>query len=188
MNSYSTLNRPNTITKYFWHAVYVKYRTHKKVYEELLSKGIECYLPLKLVKRNWSDRVKFIEEPILPGYIFVRISREQYYDVLVTKGALRYVCFDNKPAVIRDNQIELLKLFVEHLNDQIEVCTERLRKGSYVKILSGPLANVIGEVLEIRGKNHLILRFVELGYTLQVDLGLNEVELLPDDRKIRISA
>lgn len=188
MSSNSTPNSLNTKTKYYWHAVYVKYRTDKKVYEELLSKGIECYSPTKMTRRTWSDRVKFIEEPILPGYIFVRISQAQYYDVLVTNGALRYVCFDNKPAVIRDNQIELLKLFVEHLNDQIEVSSERLRKGSHVKILSGPLANVIGEVVEIRGKNHLILRFDELGYTLQVDLGQNEVELIPADRLIRISA
>lgn len=173
---------------YTWHAVYLKSRNEKKVQTELLNKGIECYLPVRTVKRVWSDRVKLIEEPVLPGYIFVRISLSQYYDVLITKGALRYVCFDNKPAVIRDSQIDLLKLFVEHLNDQIEISTERLRKGSHVKILSGPLKNVIGEVLEIRGKNHLILRFEQLGYTLQVDLGQNEVEVLPAESAIRVSA
>lgn len=188
MNTNSGLNCLTAKTKYYWHAVYLKYRTDKKVYEELTGKGIECYLPLRMVKRTWSDRVKVIEEPLLPGYIFVRISLSQYYDVLVTNGALRYVCFDNKPAVVREDQINLLKLFVEHLNDQIEVSTERLRKGSLVKILSGPLKNVVGEVLDTRGKRYLILRFHQLGYTLQVDLGRNEVEVLPDNCTRQISA
>lgn len=166
--------------KYNWHAVYLRSRTEKKVYDEILNKGIESYLPLKSSKRIWSDRVKFITEPILPGYIFVRVSYSEYYDVLVINGVLRYVCFDNKPAVVSDYQINLLKLFVEHLNDQIEVSAERIKKGNFVKIISGPLKNVVGEVMETRGKRHLLLRFDQLGYTLQVDLGQNEVEVIPN--------
>ncbi len=170
----------NSLTqkKYYWHAVYLRSRTEKKVYEEILNKGIECYLPLKSTKRIWSDRVKFITEPILPGYVFVRVSYYEYYDVLVVNGVLRYVCFDNKPAVVSDYQINLLKLFVEHLNDKIEVSAERIKKGNLVKIISGPLKDVVGEVMEARGKRHLLLRFDQLGYTLQVDLDQNEVEVV----------
>src|SRR5665648_571121 len=83
----------NTKKIYHWHAVYLRYRTEQKVYEEFLNKGVECYLPQKISKRIWSDRVKIIYEPIFTGYIFVRISVSEYYDVLVTKGVLRYVCF-----------------------------------------------------------------------------------------------
>lgn len=174
--------------KYNWHAVYLRSRTEKKVHDEILNKGIECYLPLRSSKRIWSDRVKVITEPVLPGYIFVRISLSEYYDVLITNGVLKYVCFDNKPAVVSDYQINLLKLFVEHLNDKIEVSSERIRKGNFVKIINGPLKNVIGEVLETRGKRHLLLRFDQLGYILQVDLGLNEVEVLHEDSQIKYPA
>jgi len=175
------MNYISTKKKYNWHAVYLKSRTEKKVHEELLNKGIECYLPTRILKRLWSDRVKMIQEPILPSYIFVKISLSEYYDVLITNGVLRYVCFDNKPAIVTDYQIELLKLFVEHLNDKIEVSSERIRKGNFVKIINGPLKNVVGEVLEARGKRYLILRFEQLGYTIQVDLSQNEVEILPTE-------
>ncbi|WP_318349293.1 UpxY family transcription antiterminator [Aquipluma nitroreducens] len=170
-----------TKKQYNWHAVYLRSRTEKKVFDEISNKRIECYLPLRSSKRVWSDRVKIITEPVLPGYIFVRISLSEYYDVLVTNGVLKYVCFDNKPAVVSDYQINLLKLFVEHLNDKIEVSSERLRKGTFVKIINGPLKNVVGEVSETRGKSYLILRFEQLGYTLQVDLSQNEVEILPTE-------
>jgi len=177
-----------TKKNYNWHAVYLRSRTEKKVYEELLYKRIECYLPLRSSKRIWSDRVKIITEPILPGYIFVRISLSEYYDVLITNGVLKYICFDNKPAVVSDYQINLLKLFVEHLNGQIEVSSERIRKGNFVKIMNGPLKNVVGEVMETRGKRHLLLRFDQLGYTLQVDLGQNEVEVLNGEPVFQFSA
>lgn len=182
------MNCISTKKIYNWHAVYLRYRTEKKVYDEFINKGIECYLPMRSTKRIWSDRVKTITEPVFPGYIFVRTSTTEYYDVLITNGVQRYVCFENKPAVVSDYQINLLKVFVEQYNDKIEVSSERITKGNWVKITNGPLKNIVGEVMETRGKRHLLLRFAQLGYTLQVDLGLNEVEVLQDDRMVKFSA
>lgn len=173
---------------YNWHAVYVKYKSEKKIYEQLLEKGIECYLPLKMTKRLWSDRQKIISEPLLTSYVFVKISSKEYYDVLVIAGVVRYVCFDKVPAVITENQIHLLKLFVEHANEHIEVSSERLKKGNIVRILNGPFKDVVGEVIEQKSKKYVVLRFVELGYILQVDLGENEIELLPPDYFSKLSA
>lgn len=177
-----------TKNKYNWHAVYLKYRSEKKVNDELLRKGIECYLPLRISKRIWSDRFKIISEPILSSYIFVKVSQLEYYDVLVTNGALKYVCFENKPAIITDREIELLKAFVNNFNDEIEVVYGRIDKGNFVKIINGPLKNLIAEVVETRGKSNLVLRFGQLGYTLQVDLGQNEVEVVTEDTRIKFSA
>ena len=165
---------------YNWHAVYLRYRTEKKVYGELLSKGIDCYLPLRVTRRVWSDRVKTIEEPLLPGYVFVRVSIDEYYDVLLTTGVLRYVTFENKPAVIPECQIQALKSFLEYDNSGIKVSTERIVKGNVVKITSGPLKGVVGEVVNVRGKKWIMIRFEKLGYAVQVDLGLNEIEILKD--------
>lgn len=165
---------------YNWYAAYLRYQTEKKVNDELLVRGIECYLPLKPSKRQWSDRIKTIEEPLLPGYIFVRVSMKEYYDVLLTKGVLRYVKFENKPAVVPEKQIQSLKIFVECEHCGIEVSTERIAKGDFVRIVKGPLKGVMGEVVEVRGKQRILLRFDTLGYCVQVDLGYNEIELLKE--------
>lgn len=163
--------------QYNWHAVYLNYRMEKKVLNSLVGKNIECYLPLLLKKRVWSDRIKIIEEPVFSGYIFVRISALEYYDVLVTKGVLKYVSIKNKPVIIRDSLIDSLKLIMENSNQEIKVTSERLEKGSYVKIVKGPFKNAIGEVLKVKDKNRLVLRFSPLGFNVQVDLGDNEVEV-----------
>lgn len=182
------MNNIQTKKNYNWHAVYLKYRLEKKVNDELLRKGIDCYLPLRLSKRIWSDRFKIISEPIFSSYIFVRVNQLEYFEVLASEGALRYVCFENKPVIIPDQQMELLKAFVNNFNDEIEVVSGRIDKGNFVKIINGPLKNLIGEVVETRGKSNLVLRFDQLGYTLQVDLGQNEVEVVTDDTRIKFSA
>ncbi len=168
---------------YRWYAVYTKSRAEKKVYEELERKGIESYLPLKAERRQWSDRIKLIEEPLIRGYVFVRVSNKEYYDVLVIPGALRYVCFEERPAVIPDHQIEDLRLFMQYIDSDLEVTSERIRKGSMVKVVNGPLKDVRGEVVELRGKRRILLRFDSLGYCIHIELGAGKVEPLVENQK-----
>ena len=163
---------------YKWYAAYTDSRAEKKVYKELGSKGIECYLPLKTVKRQWSDRIKTIESPLIPGYIFVCVSNKEYYEVLLTAGVRRYVCFEGNPTPIPEKQIEDLKCFMQFLNEETQVTSERIRKGDAVKIVSGPLSGISGEVVEIRGKRCILLRFKDLGFCVHAELGTNNVELI----------
>ena len=56
-----------------WYAIYVNSRAEKKVEADLTCKGIETFLPLKKSLRKWSDRKKWIDMPLIPGYCFVKI-------------------------------------------------------------------------------------------------------------------
>lgn len=163
---------------YKWYAVYTRSKAEKKVNRELTKKGVETYLPLLREKRQLSDRIKIIERPLLPGYVFVKISNKEYYDVLVTYGAIRYVCFDGKPTPIPDCQIEDLKLFIENRDCKIEVTSEHIGKGDLIKVVNGPLKNVAGEVVEIRGKRRILLRFDSLGYCIHAEMGINKIVLI----------
>jgi len=169
---------------YRWHAVYTKSRTEKKLYAELLQKGIESYLPLKAEKRQLCDRIKTVEEPLIRGYVFVKVSYKEYYDVLMASGAIRYVCFEGKPASIPECQIEDLKIFMKNQNCNIEVTSERVKKGDYIRVVCGPLKNVCGEVVEIRGKRRILLRFDSLGYCIHAEFGLNTIELIQKDKEV----
>ena len=169
---------------YNWYAVYTKSRAERKVYSELVGKGIECYLPLKSEKRQWCDRIKTVEEPLIRGYVFVRVSYKEYYDVLITAGALRYVCFEGKPTAIPDCQIEDLKIFMKCEGSKVEVTSERVRKGDYIRVITGPLKNICGEVVEIRGKRRILLRLGSLGYCIHAEFGMNKVELIRKSERI----
>jgi transcription antitermination factor NusG len=163
---------------YKWYAAYTDSRAEKKIFSEFIKKGIECYLPLKSEKRKWSDRIKTIEKPLISGYIFVKVSNKEFYDVLLTSGVRRYVSFEGRPVSIPEDQINDLKYFMQCLNSAAQVTSDRIKKGDPVRIVTGPLNGLVGEVVEIRGKRCIVLRFNNLGFCVHAELGSNEIELV----------
>jgi len=143
-----------------------------------MRKDIEAYLPIRKVKRQWSDRKKIVEEPLIRGYLFVRIDTRDYYDVLVVPGALSFVKFDNQLAAIPDYQINDIKIFLENDVPDLEVTNERMQKGQLVKICDGPFDGFIGEVSELRGKKRILIRIRQLGCIVHADLVSSQVQVL----------
>lgn len=166
-----------------WFALYVKARFERKVLAALEQKEIECYLPMRKEIRQWSDRKKEVEEPLIRGYLFIHIDVRSYYDVLVVPGVIKFVTFDQKPAVIPDYQIEDLKIFLRDGGQQVEVSNDYIQKGQLVRISEGPFLNAIGEITEIRGKKRILIRIRALGCVIHAELGASQIELLPADSK-----
>jgi len=152
-----------------WYAVRVKSRAEKKVNDELTKKGIETYLPLQKKLRKWSDRKKWIEMPLISGYVFVHISRKEYELVLNTFNVVCYIYFEGKAAVIRDNDILTLKRMLGQSELDLEITFDNLKMGQMVEIVSGPLCGLIGELIEFKGKNKVALRIQPLGYTVMIE-------------------
>ena len=158
-----------------WYAIYVKTRYEKKVLAFLENKRVECYLPLKQEVRQWSDRKKLVEEPLISGYLFVKLDYRYYYDVLVVPGVINFVRFENQLAIIPDYQIEDLKIFLRNGGQQLEVSSDRICKGATIRVSQGAFCGVIGEVAEIRGKKKIVIRIKALGCSILAELGKNEV-------------
>ncbi|MEL7585539.1 MAG: UpxY family transcription antiterminator [Prolixibacteraceae bacterium] len=166
---------------YRWFAIYTRSRFEKKLAALLSEKGITCYLPLKVEKKQWSDRIKLIEEPLLKSYLFVKVSNREYFNVLNTPGAVCYVSFRGEAAAIPEKQINDLKIFMSVYNKKIDAIRDNLEKGQQVIVTSGPLKGITGELIEFRGKNRIALRFERLGYCILTDIGVQEVELFKPD-------
>jgi len=152
-----------------WYAIYTKSRAEKKVCDDLRQRGIEAYLPLRKVLRQWSDRKKWVETPIINSYIFVRIPKSDYLRVFEAKGVVRYVTVKNKAAVIPDSEMEAMQRAVSS-NLLFNVEPSYIKKGQTITIASGPLKGIIGEVEEVRGSKKLYLRISNIGYMLVVNL------------------
>ena len=144
-----------------WYAVYTKPRNEKKLLGRLLEKGIVAYLPVRRTLKQWSDRKKFVEEPLITSYVFVCIGMDQYHEVLNTPGAVRYIWFSGKPAVIPENQINVLKL-ITGTGVEVECVPDTLPKGSLVRITTGALKNFTGELINYAGKRKVVLRIDHL--------------------------
>ena len=95
-----------------WYPVSTLPRAEKKACQALNVKGIEAYLPLHKQLKQWSDRKKWVEEPIIKSYLFVRIQEHEQTEVLMTKGIARFIYFSGKIAAMPDRQINDLKLLI----------------------------------------------------------------------------
>lgn len=152
-----------------WYPVYTNSRAEKKAYQALVNKGINVYLPLHKTLKQWSDRKKWVEEPLIKSYLFVQISPQQQADVLMTKGIARFIYFSGHIATMPERQINDLKLLLASAID-IEVTEHNLQPGEQVKVKAGPLKDIEGEIVEYRTQKQLAIRFDSIGCSIIVHI------------------
>jgi len=160
-----------------WYAVYTKPRSEKKLAQRLNEKRIEAYVPLRKTLKQWSDRKKLVEEPMISSYVFVNVDQENYFEVLNTPGAVRFIWFSGKPAIIPDKQIQNLKL-VTGANIDVECAGNDFPKGTHVRVVTGPLNGLTGELISTAGKHKVLIRIDHLDKVLLVTVSPNNLEPL----------
>lgn len=162
---------------YRWYPVYTRSRAEKKAHEELNRKGIQTYLPLKKAVKQWSDRKKIIEEPLIKSYLFAYISAREYAEVLMTNGVARFIYFSSQIASIPDQQIDDLKLLLATDSD-LELIDYDIKPGERVLIKAGPFKGVIAELVSVYNKQRIILRLQNIGYSININTSIAFVEPL----------
>ena len=159
----------NNDTSSHWFALYTKARAEKKVLERLRQIGLEVYLPLRKELRQWSDRKKWVEMPVINSYIFVHIPMTDYLRVFEAQGVVSYVSHKGKALIIPAHEIEIMQKTVgSNLSFNVEKGT--IQKGQTITITSGPLKGITGEVVEVQGAKKLYLRISHIGYSLVITL------------------
>ncbi len=156
-------------TGYKWYPVYTHPKTKKKACQALVNKGIETYLPLHKQLKQWSDRKKWVEEPLIKSYLFVRITTLEQTEVLMTKGISRFIYFSDQIASMPDKQIEELKLVMASPYE-LEITEDDLQCGEKIIIKAGPLKGLHGEIVSYRSQKQLLLRLDNMGLSILVQV------------------
>jgi transcription antitermination factor NusG len=159
-----------------WFALYTKPRWEKKVDNLLNQKGFESYCPLNKVKKQWSDRVKLVEEPLFKSYVFVKISAEEQSSIRAVNGVVNFVYWLGKPAVIRESEIENIKRFLNEYED-VQIAPLTVEVGDEILVTTGPLMDKTGTVKRIL-KNRVELVIECLGYKLTANLPKTKLKKL----------
>src|SRR5437867_11590187 len=95
-----------------WFALRVRSRHERIVASALCDKGNEVFLPLYRCERRWSDRIKELELPLFPGYLFCRFDILNRLPILVTPGILHIVGIGRVPYPVDEAELEALKTIV----------------------------------------------------------------------------
>jgi len=151
-----------------WFALSVRPQHEKTTAKVLHNKGLECFLPLYRSRRTWSDRIKHLELPLFPGYVFSRFSCEGRVSILNTPGVISIVGFGRVPTPVSDEEIEAIRKVVAS-GLPIEPWPF-LQIGQRVRIERGPLCGLEGILLEWKGAWRAVLSVWLLKRSVAVEI------------------
>jgi len=167
---------PEDKTQRHWHALYTRSRYEKRVADEIQKKGIPAYLPMMRILRQWSDRKKWVDEPLFRGYVFIQSNSIERYRSLQTAGVVRMVEFEGKPAIVPEDEIDRIKRILKE-GECVEPC-DAMSVGDRVSIIRGPLLGIEGRLMEIQGRSRLIVSVPSINQALRVCVARSDVRPL----------
>lgn len=147
-----------------WYVVYTKPRWEKKVFNRFIESGMEAYCPLNKVRKKWSDRVKWVEEPLFKSYVFVQVTEDEQIGVRMINGVVNFVYWLGKPAIVKNKEIETIRKF---LNDysEVEALPLDLHRDTKVTILQGAFMDKEATVIKLLN-NKVQVNIESIGYSL----------------------
>jgi transcriptional antiterminator RfaH len=144
-----------------WMVIYTKPRAEKKVEQRLLERGIEAYCPTYTTLKQWSDRKKKVELPLLPSYVFVKTNELERMQILQDPGAMNFVFWQGKPAVVRTQEIEALQ------QEMQDFLVPEAEVGDYIVIEEGAFKGQEGKVKH-RTSNAMVIVLESLNITIRL--------------------
>src|SRR3989442_7701782 len=103
------MNLAPTAVSYPWFALQTRCRYESFVAKQLAHKGYEILLPLYKCRRRWSDRIKELELPLFPGYLFCRFNPLDRFPIVVTPAVLQAVGIGKSPVPVDDAEIAAMQ-------------------------------------------------------------------------------
>jgi transcription antitermination factor NusG len=148
-----------------WFAIYTRPKNEKKVVEGLEKLGSEVYCPMFTQIKQWSDRKKKVETPLINSYVFVNIEDNKRNIVFEVPGVVRYLFWLGKPATIHDKEIDALKDSLKGVFSSVEV--QGIQRGDTLTISKGAFQGKEGVVSQVK-KNKIRLVLKELGVLITI--------------------
>jgi transcriptional antiterminator NusG len=157
-----------------WFAIRVKSRRENVIATALRGKGLEEFAPTYRARNRWSDRVKEVDVPLFPGYIFCRFDPQHRLPVITTPGIFSIVGFGKTPEPVDDSEIARIQSIVS--SGALAYPWPFLRIGQKVTIRRGPLTGVDGFLIASKDQYRLVVSIQLLKRSVATDIDRDCVE------------
>lgn len=161
-----------------WFVVKTNSRAEKRVSERIQKIGIPVYLPLVESLKQWSDRKKKVQKPLISSTLFVKCYSSDLSKLYEIQGLHCILKHLNKPAVVHDYEIENLKILLKESDVLEPIDNVNFFSGEPVKVIRGPLQGLIATSVEDNRKNRLIVQIESLGKHFLVHINKSFVRKL----------
>jgi transcription antitermination factor NusG len=153
---------------YPWFALQVRTRQEASVAQQLNGQGYERFLPLYKLRKRWSDRIKEVNTPLFPGYLFCRFNPQDRLPILKTPGVIQIVGFNNGPTAVDEAEIRSIQTLVTA--GVPHQPWPFLAAGDRVRIESGPLLGLEGILIDVKRSHRLVLSVTLLQRSVAVEI------------------
>ena len=163
-----------------WYVIKTLSRAEKKTAERLTVAGYKIYLPLQTTIKQWSDRKKKVEIPLIPGVLFVYFAESELLKLYDIQGIYSILKLSGKFAIVREKEINNLKLL---LKDQVELKEEdfeTINKGASIEVIQGPLQGIIATSIEHQRNYKVIIQFESIGRQFVVHIPRSQIRKIKD--------
>lgn len=151
-----------------WFALSTRSQREKMVASLLHSKGYEEFLPLYRSRHRWSDRMKQVEKPLFPGYVFCRFDVQNRLPILMTPGVRFIAGIGKTPLAVNDDEMIALQQVVQS-GLQAEPWPF-LQVGQRVRIERGALQGLEGILMGFKRPHRLVVSITLLQRSVAVEL------------------
>ncbi len=163
-----------------WRAFTVRPRAEKRVAARLSAQGLEVLLPLRTALHQWSDRLRRVQVPLFPGYVFAHVSERERLDALATDGVVRTVGFGGTLAEVSPPEIALVRALAEIAGEVEAVTRDAFPRGAEVVLVNGPLRGVRGTVAGHPREQYLTVDVPSLRQSIRVQVPADWAMRPPD--------
>jgi transcription antitermination factor NusG len=160
-----------------WFVVYTKPQAEKKFSERLQNAGYEVYLPLQEELRQWSDRKKKIQKPLISSVVFVCCESKDLLGIYNVVGFSRILRYLGKPAVVQPQEIRNLQILLQQASAP-ELLAQQLAPGVAIEVLRGPFKGIIGTAVQVLNTLRIKIEIRHLGVAFGVNVPKSFVRLL----------
>lgn len=165
-----------------WFAILARTGREKNATLLLENGGYECYLPIIRFTRQWSDRVKEIEVPMFPGYLFCRLNPHHRLPVLMTPGVIQIVGVGKTPVPVEEEEIAAIQRVAR--SGIPTMPWPYLQVGHVARIENGPLRGLTGIVIKIKSGLKLVLSVSLLQRSVAVEIDRGWISVVHPVRPI----
>jgi transcription antitermination factor NusG len=156
-----------------WFGLHIKSNFEKVAATILEAKGLEVYFPSFRSRRRWSDRVKEIDQPLFPGYLFCRFNPHNRLPILTTPGVLSIVGVAKTPAPIAESEIYAVQRIVE--SGLAARPWPFVQVGQRVVIERGPLTGAEGILLQFKNRYRIVVSVSLLQRSISAEIDVEMV-------------
>ena len=110
-----------------WFVLYTKPHHELKVANNLRKIGIRTYCPVFNQIKQYSDRKKKVEKPLLQSYVLVKIEDKERKEVFNVAGVVRYLYWLGKPAIVREHEVEMMEKYLSGVYQDLLIT--KIKKG-----------------------------------------------------------